>query len=264
MLFPFALLSAVAVAFVCSFCDILWPAYLWAVPLMFVCFFLAAMILYVLFLLAASFGPHSERQKRSRFYHFLVIFSMGILLKLFRVKPTVIGEEKLPCSTQWLLVSNHRSAFDPIATCWLLRKHGLSFIAKPSIFKIPIASGLLKQDFYLPIDRENNREALKTILCAADYIKRGVTSMGIYPEGTRSRDAALLPFKNGAFKIAQRAVAPVVVAAIEGTENIMKRFPWRSTKVQLTFLGVLDTQAANTTAEMSERAWQMMREHLGK
>jgi len=186
------------------------------------------------------------------------------VLSLMRVKVTVEGEEKLPRDSRWLLVCNHRSGFDPIASLWALRRHDMAFVAKPSIFKIPIAGPLIRRDLFLAIDRENNREALKTILKAAEYIKADETSFGIYPEGTRSRDKRLLPFRNGAFKIAQRAKVPVVVAAIENTDEILHRFPLRSTKVRLSILHVFDAQtvAAEGTAELGEKAFALMKAKL--
>ena len=268
MLFPFVLLGLAATAFFCGFSDIGWPEYLWCVPLLFIGFFIAALLLYVIFLLIVCLFTNTkkERDARSPFYHSLVTFTIGLLLSIFRVKPELVGEELIPRDTRWLLVCNHRSGFDPLVTIVALRRYGISFIAKPSIFKIPIAAQLISQDFFLSIDRENNRAALKTILKAADYMKRDITSMGIYPEGTRTRDGNMLPFRNGAFKIAQRAKAPVVVATIEGAENIMRRFPLRSTRVKLVIHRVFDaeTVAAETTADLSEKARQIMLDHLGR
>lgn len=268
MLFPFVLLSVVTTAVICVFSNMIWPVYLWAVPLMFIVFFVGWIIVYVLFLLVVCLFTDikKERETRSKFYHTLVRFTARAVMGIFRIKPRVTGHELIPRDSRWLLVSNHRSGFDPIATFWLLRQHELAFIAKPSIFKIPIAGKLISQDFFLAIDRDNNREALKTILKAAEYIKNDLTSMGIYPEGTRTKDGNMLPFRNGAFKIAQRAKVPVVVATIEGTENIMKNFPLRSTKVNLIIHQVFDaeTVAAESTADLSDKARDIMLAHLGK
>lgn len=268
MLFPFVIFGVAATALVCGFAELAWPTWLWAVPLMLVGFCIAGILLYVVFLLIVCLftDTKKERETRSGFYHALIRFTIGLLLSIFRVKTEVTGEEKLPRSSRWLLVGNHRSGFDPIITVGALGRHELAFIAKPGIFKIPIAAQLISQDFFLAIDRDNNREALKTILKAADYIKRDLSSMGIYPEGTRTRDGNMLPFRNGAFKIAQRAKVPVVVATIEGSEDIMKRFPWQSTRVKLVIHQVFDadTVAAETTAELSNKARQIMLDYLGR
>ncbi len=268
MLFPFALLSVITTAVICTVSNMVWPVYLWAVPLMFVGFFAGWILVYVIFLLVVCLctDTKKEYESRSKFVHGLVICTVGVILGLFRVKVSVSGSELVPTGSRWLLVSNHRSGFDPIVTFWLLRKHELAFIAKPSIFKIPIAKQLLARDFSMPIDRENNREALKTILKAADFIRNDITSMGIYPEGTRTRDGNMLPFRSGALKIAQRAKVPVVVATIEGTENIMKNFPLRRTRAKLTIHQVFDaeTVAAESTNDLSDKAQAIMLAHLGR
>ena len=70
-------------------------------------------------------------------------FSIGVLLKLCRVKITLRGLEKLPAEVKWLFVSNHRSNFDPLIAMWALRKYGIAFITKPENLKIPIAGRLM-------------------------------------------------------------------------------------------------------------------------
>lgn len=80
--------------------------------------------------------------------------------------------------------------------------------------------------FCLPLDREDNRAAVKTINEAVELLDENVVSMGIYPEGqTNKTEEPLLPFRNGAFKIAQKAKVPIVVCVIENTEKILKNFP---------------------------------------
>ena len=85
-------------------------------------------------------------------------------------------------------------------------------------------------------------------------MKEGVVSFAVYPEGTRNTGTELLPFRAGAFKIAQRAGTPVVAAAIRGTENIKRNFPWRSTDVWLDFRAVLDAETISrmNTSEIGE------------
>ncbi len=268
MLYPFLIISIAVTAAVCGFSNIQWPTYLWAVPLMLIGCFAAAILLYIIFLLVVCLFTDikKERENRSKFYHSLILFTAGLVLKLLRIKVELKGAELIPSDSRWLFVSNHRSMLDAIVAVWALRRHELAFIAKPSVFKIPIAAHLVSQDFYLPIDRENNREALKTILKAAEYIKNDKTSMGIYPEGTRSRDGNMLPFRNGAFKIAQRAKVPVVAATTENSELVTKRFPWRSTTIKIVIHKVFDaeTVAASTTADLSDAAQQLMLDYLGK
>ena len=88
--------------------------------------------------------------------------------------------------------------------------------------------------------------------------------MGIYPEGTRSKDGKMLPFRAGAFKIAQKANVPLVIASISGTDKIKRRCPLRSTRVNLNILEVIPAEKvkALSTAELSEYAHGIMENSL--
>lgn len=200
----------------------------------------------LLFLLTLFINPKCAQEKDSVFFRRLTVFSIGVLLKLCRVKITLRGLEKLPAEGKWLFVSNHRSNFDPLIAMWALRKYGIAFITKPENLKIPIAGRLMHKCMCIPIDRENNRSAVKTILKAADSLKKGIINYGIYPEGTRSRMPGLIPFRNGAFQIAARAGAPVVSAVLHGSDMIVKRAPWRSTRVTLEILSVYSGEAVSS------------------
>ena len=79
-----------------------------------------------------------------------------------------------------------------------------------------------------------------TIKYATKLLQKGTVSFGIYPEGTRSKTEELLPFRNGAFQIAKRASAPVVIATTTGTELIAERFARKRTIVRFDVLDVLD------------------------
>ena len=118
----------------------------------------------------------------------------------------------------------------------------------------------------MPINRENDREALKSILQAVDYLKRDLCSIAVYPEGTRTKTGRLLPFHAGTFKIAQKAKVPVVVAAIQGTENVRKNFPFRRTDVKLDILELIPAEevTATNTQELSARCRNRIAEHLGE
>lgn len=85
---------------------------------------------------------------------------------------------------------------------------------------MPIFGRIIRKCCFMEIDRENPRRAMETINRAATLLQQGEVSIGVYPEGTRSKSGELLPFHNGVFKIAQKAGAPIVVVAIRGTEKI--------------------------------------------
>ena len=162
------------------------------------------------------------------------------------------------------MVSNHRSGFDIVTALWALRRHDVAFIMKPAILRIPAVSRFACRIGCLPIDREDDRAALKTILAAADMLKNGVTSFCIYPEGTRGGGDELLPFRNGAFKVAQKAKAPVVVMTTENTDKVVKNFPFRRTDVTLRILDVIPAEqvTAMKTTEIGRQARQCIERAL--
>ena len=232
-----------------------------AIFLLWLAAFVALALLLGLFLTAASLfvDPTKPQRTYEPFYHGVINYCMGIIWAISRVRIRMIGMERLP-EEPFLLVCNHRSNYDPIILGWAVRARKLAFISKPENLRLPVIGRMLHKACYLSIDRENDREALKTILTAIDLVKRKIVSIGVFPEGTRSAGAELLPFRNGAFKIAQRAKCPVVICAIRGTENIRRFSPWSDTDVELELVDVIAAEqvAQMTTTEIGELAKQCM------
>ena len=189
---------------------------------------------------------------------------IGMLCAYCGVRAHISGLEKLPEDQRFLLVCNHRSMFDPLVIMDKLRRWNISFISKPSNLQIPVIGRIAYAAGFLPIDRENNREALKTILQAADYLKRGICSMAVYPEGTRSKGEEMLPFHPGCFKVAQRAGVPLVVAAVRGTENVKKNIILKGTDVYLDMIEVIEPERvkAMSTNELSDHSRELIEKWL--
>lgn len=219
--------------------------FLWIIGTLF-----GLVLAYILFLAICSLfvSPKKEYDKHSRFYRALVNQFTWIVIKVMRIRLHVEGMEKVPAGTRRLLfVGNHRSNFDPIVTWYAFQAWQMAFISKPSNFKIPIFGRFIRKCCFMAIDRENPRNAIKTINRAADLLNRGEVSVGVYPEGTRSKRCVLLPFHNGVFKIAQKANAPVVVLSIEGTEKVHKNYPLHRSDVYITVLDVLSAEEVKQT-----------------
>jgi len=210
---------------------------------------LAFLLMYLLFIgvCCLLINPEKEYEKNSPFYRFLLDSATVAAMKLLCIRVHVSGMEKIPKDTKVLFVSNHRSNFDPIVTWYALKKWKIAFISKPSNFKIPFFGRIIRKCCFMPIDRENPRNAIVTINKAAKLLKKQEVSIGIYPEGTRSKSCELLPFHNGVFKIAQKAEAPIVVFCVTGTEKISKRTPFRLTDVYLDVLEVFSAQGIKET-----------------
>lgn len=203
----------------------------------------------------------------SKFYRFLLYYYTVLLYITTRIKVEIIGEELIPKEGQFLLVTNHRSNFDPI-TSWITLRHrvNLTFISKPENFKIPFFGKIIRRCCFIPIDRQNPRNAKSTIDRAAELIKKGVCSIGVYPEGTRSRTCRLLPFHSMVFRIAKQANVPILVAVLENTEKVHKNFPVRGTHVKLRYIDLISAEevAGQRTNQLSDRIRQEMLKALGQ
>lgn len=229
---------------------------------------LGIILLYVLFLAVCSLfvSPKKEYEKHSRFYRALLNGATAIAIKIMRIRPHTSGVEKIPQNTKKLLfVSNHRSNFDPIITWHILKHWQPAFVSKASNFKIPVFGRFIRKCCFMAIDRKNPRNAIRTINKAASLLQKGEVSIGIYPEGTRSKSCELLPFHNGVFKIAQKADADIVVLAVSGTEKISKNYPFRHTDVHIDVLEVLPAEQVKLTKTdiIGEHIKTAMENHLG-
>ena len=228
---------------------------------------LGALLLFALVAVISAWlvRPDREYPRESRYYRLLINIIAWFALFFSRVRLTATGLEKLP-EGRFLLVSNHRSKFDPIVTWRALKGRSIGFISKPENFSVPIIGRIIRRCCCLPIDRENPRKALPTILKAADLIRNDEVSVGVYPEGTRSLSGELLPFHNGVFKIAQKSGAPVVVAALRGTSLVHRNFPWKSTPVSVDILEVIPPETVKSlrTAELGQLVYNMLERYLSE
>ena len=197
--------------------------------------------------------------RNSKFYRWLLNSSTGIAMKILRVKIHTTGFEKIP-DGRFLLVCNHRSNFDPIISWYAFRKYQPAFISKPENFNVFLYGRIIRKCCFLPIDRTNPRNSMKTILDAVDLIKRDEVSIVVYPEGTRSKRLKLLKFHAGVFKIAQKANVPIVVATIQGGETIKDRYPWKRSHIDIDVLDVFDRNKvkSETSEQLSLDARNLM------
>ncbi len=179
---------------------------------------------------AGVFTDMSKPCKRRRpFFRKLAAGTASGVMRFMRVRVHISGEA-LP-QGRFLLVSNHLSSFDPIICIDKFRSSEIAFVSKPENFKIPVINRLMHNCCFLPIDRENARNAMRTISNAAELIKNDVCSVGVYPEGTRSKTGSLGAFHDGVIRIATKPKAPIAVVTVRGTQSIARNFPFRSTDV---------------------------------
>lgn len=240
-------------------------AELWKLIFAYVISLLGIHLAYVLFLAVYSlFCPKRELEEQNDFSR-ACCAGVGDLFCFYAgVRVHLGGLEKLPKEEKFLFVCNHRSMFDPLVVMGAMKEYNISFISKPSNLNLPIAGPIARQAGFLPIDRENNREALKTILKAAEYLKKGICNIGIYPEGTRSKTGEMLPFHAGSFKIAQRAGAPIAVACVRGSENVRRPHLFRAVDIYLDILELIPAERvkAMSTNELADYSRALMEQHL--
>ena len=146
----------------------------------------------------------------------------GVLFitRLVGMRVRVEGLENIPPGV-CLFVANHTSNADPPAIVGAIPRR-ISILAKGSLFRIPIMSQAFRLASFVPVDRSDREAAIASVDRAAEYLKRGV-SLLIYPEGTRSPDGRLLPFKKGAFVMAIKAGVPIVPVAAAGAHRVMRK-----------------------------------------
>lgn len=218
--------------------------------------------LLMIVILSALVDTKKEYEKESKFYSNFMNYTVWLGLKLANVKVVLNGKEKIPTDSRFMFVSNHRSAFDPVIVRALLGKYNINFISKPQNFEVPFLKQFLIRLKFLSIDRDNPRSSLKTILKAIEYIKNDEGSMGVYPEGMRSKTGELLPFHDGVFKIAIKANVPVVVACMKGQEEMKKNIPFKRTVVHFDILDVLPVEEKMTSHDLAEQARTLIQNKL--
>jgi 1-acyl-sn-glycerol-3-phosphate acyltransferase len=265
MIYFYIVLSAALVPILNNFFEILRQPYSWwIVPVLFIGFILLFIIVqFAIFAAMIQFtNLNKPVDKGERLFRFLLKQSLPIIVKVARVKFNFKGIEKLPQDTRMLVVCNHQHDFDPAVIISAFPDAHLGFIGKKEIYTtMPFVAKAMHRLRSLPIDRENDREAAKTIIKAIKYIKEDKYSVGIFPEGYASISCELLPLRNGCFKIATKTNVPIVVCAINNTRVLPKRIFRRKSTVELRLLDVLypEQYEGMSTVEIGDIVHEKMR-----
>jgi 1-acyl-sn-glycerol-3-phosphate acyltransferase len=141
------------------------------------------------------------------------------ILAISDIKVTVKGLSNLKPGRSYIYMPNHMSNFDiPVLQAHLPVQ--FRWLAKAELYKIPIFGHAMKSAGYISIDRSDRRSAIESLNQAANIIRHGV-SVIIFPEGTRSRNHNIQPFKKGGFFLAVDSGVSIVPIIIHGTDQIM-------------------------------------------
>lgn len=155
---------------------------------------------------------------------FLYAIAMSITrigLRLAGVRVVVEGTERINTAETYIFMSNHVSNLDPPVLITRLPRR-TSVLVKKELFDIPILGRAMLMADLVPVDRRNRDAAVSSMKQAEEVMSRGL-SLTVFPEGTRSRDGSLLPFKKGPFYLAMDSRVPIVPVTILGSETLMAK-----------------------------------------
>ncbi len=144
-----------------------------------------------------------------------------LLCRVANIHVRVEGREQLDSAKTYIFVGNHASMADILAFQGYIG-HDFRWIAKKELFAIPIFGQAMQAVDFIPIDRSHGREAMKSLQAAAERIAKG-SSVILFPEGTRSPDGHLQPFKTGAVMLALKAGVEVVPVGFNGTHQALPK-----------------------------------------
>ena len=242
--------------------------WLWVLPVGFLGSLLVLAVLFfvVLWLSCAFVDIEKPQEKDSKFHRFMVGNTAKLVLSVLQMRMHTRGLEKMPRDGRFLLVCNHINDLDPVVLLAYFKKKQLAFISKRENADMFIVGKIMHKIQCQRINRENDREALRTIINCIKIIQEDKASIGVFPEGYTSKDGLLHPFRSGVFKIAQKANVPIVVCTVQNTNKVFHNIlRLKSTKVHLHLLDVLQPEQLKgmTAVEVGDMVHKMMAEDLG-
>ncbi len=242
--------------------------WLWILPVSFVGSLLGMLVLLFLTALIAFAPVDTEKPQKADnpFYRRLVYILADTVIWILRMRVHTRGLEQTPKTGRFLLVCNHINDLDPVTLLAYFKKSQLAFISKRENTTMFMVGKAMHKIMCQLINRENDREALKTILRCVELIRQDMVSVAVFPEGYTSMDGKLHPFRSGVFKIAQKTKVPIVVCTLQNTNKVFKNaLRLKPTDVHLHLLGVLQPEETEgmTAVDIGNRVHAMMAEDLG-
>ncbi|MGH7852347.1 MAG: lysophospholipid acyltransferase family protein [Candidatus Binatia bacterium] len=166
------------------------------------------------------FDPHGKRVYRiNQFWTWLILRIGGISLN-------VKGLENLESGQQYVFMVNHQSNIDIPILIQSLVQFQLRWIAKKELLWVPLFGWAMWATKHITVDRSDPLNAVKSLERAKQLLAAGI-SIVVFPEGTRSRDGRLLPFKKGGFLLAAKTRTKIVPVTIIGSASLLPAGAWR-------------------------------------
>ncbi len=226
---------------------------------------LALVFLVVLVPLAALIAfPWTFITGKVNFLYFVGMGLAHLSVRVAGVKIKMVGLENFDQSGTYIFMSNHVSNLDPPVLAPLIPRR-TSVLAKRELWRIPILNKALDLAEIVPVERSNREAAIQSIRRAAEVMRHHI-NMTIYPEGTRSRDGRLLPFKKGPFHLASESGFPIVPVTILGTYEMWPkgRNIIRGGTATLVFHPPIDPQKFASKEDLMEAVRQAINSALPK
>jgi len=190
----------------------------------------------------------------SWFWAWSVLRTIGVQLRVEGLSPTIADT---PC----FFVGNHQSALD-IPLLIVALGGNVRFLAKDTLFRIPIFGWVLSRYGYVPITRRSPRSTAAILEEMIVRLRRRPISMVVFPEGTRSVDGELLPFHRGTMKICARTELPVVPFSIDGSRALHRQGTLRSCPGEVRLRFAKSISAKEVAAMSSEELMHRVREAI--
>lgn len=248
MLFIIALLLF-AIGYTCLFYFLIdlssWFLFLW-IPSSILLAAITIVLLTYLYLLLI--GQHTKNE--APFKHILLRNATWLILKYNNIKYSIEGKENIPSET-FVVYANHKSNYDPFFIYYGLKKKPITAVGKKSLFSNHVMKVISKTFKAVELDRDNDREAAKTMINAIKQVKDGM-SMIIFPEGgIKTRDVEeMVNLRAGAYKLALKPNATILPIAICGSSKTAKVPFYKKKTIKVYILPAIkpsDYEGLNTT-----------------
>lgn len=255
------LILGVGIGLLCYFLGMVW----WGACLMFL---LGLPVTVGLFFGSAAIIELFYRKEKvivkpKKVFGFYIYMAVDFCRIFLRIKVEKQGFEQLEGLTGYELVCNHQSIVDPFLLICKGKIYDIGFMMKKEVLQMKLIGRWMQLAGCYEIDRKNNRQGLEAIIHAINSIKAG-RPIGIFIEGTRSKGPDMGEFRDGAFKMALKAQAPIVVAVVDNDYKVHSNFPWKKTKVLLKICKVIPYEEFKDlkTHEISPIVRNIMQEAL--